>query len=165
MSDQSASRGRPDVLFRTAAGDDAAAIARLIRTSKMAAMPWLPLVHTADEDVGWVERVLLPEHSVTVAACQGHLVGVLAASPGWVDQLYVAPDLRGQGIGSRLLRAALEAAKEPVQLWTFQRNRPARDFYEGHGFVEVRSTDGDNEEKEPDVLYRWEPNGRVLSPT
>jgi GNAT superfamily N-acetyltransferase len=164
MSDTSASRERRDVLFRVAVDADAAPIARLIRESKIAAMPWLPLVHTPDEDVRWVAGVLLPEHAVTVAASEGHLVGVLAASPGWIDQLYVAPDLRGRGIGSRLLRAALEAATGPVQLWTFQRNRRARDFYERHGFVEVRSTDGDNEEKEPDVLYRWEPNGIGLSP-
>lgn len=30
-------------------------------------------------------------------------------------------------------------------------------FYERHGFVEVRRTPGDNEEGEPDILYRWQP--------
>jgi hypothetical protein len=41
-------------------------------------------------------------------------------------------------------------------LWTFQRNAPARRFYEKEGFVAVRETDGSgNEEREPDVLYLW----------
>lgn len=44
-----------------------------------------------------------------------------------------------------------------LNLWTFQRNRRARRFYELNGFAAVRETDGSsNEEKEPDVLYRWQ---------
>ena len=43
-----------------------------------------------------------------------------------------------------------------LQLWAFQSNTGARRFYERHGFVEVRRTDGrDNEEGAPDVLYRY----------
>jgi Uma2 family endonuclease len=42
-----------------------------------------------------------------------------------------------------------------LRLWTFQRNAAARAFYQAHGFVAQRMTGGDNEEREPDVLYRW----------
>ena len=43
-----------------------------------------------------------------------------------------------------------------LSLWTFQQNARARRFYAKHGFVAVVETDGlDNEEKLPDVLYRW----------
>ena len=56
----------------------------------------------------------------------------------------------------------LEVAKgrgSSLSLWTFQRNEPARRFYEQRGFVAVKETDGSgNEEREPDVLYRWEPH-------
>ena len=41
------------------------------------------------------------------------------------------------------------------QLWTFAANTGARRFYERHGFVATRRTDGDNEEGAPDILYVW----------
>jgi putative acetyltransferase len=46
-------------------------------------------------------------------------------------------------------------ANEELQLWTFARNEAARAFYAKRGFREIGQTDGDNEEKEPDVLLRW----------
>ncbi|HUO12594.1 MAG TPA: GNAT family N-acetyltransferase, partial [Caulobacteraceae bacterium] len=61
----------------------------------------------------------------------------------------------GQGVGVALLGKAKQDASE-LSLWTFQQNLRARRFYEKHGFVVVVETDGrDNEEKLPDVLYRW----------
>jgi len=43
-----------------------------------------------------------------------------------------------------------------LRLWTFASNAGAQRFYERHGFVETRRTDGrDNEEGAPDVLYIW----------
>jgi ribosomal protein S18 acetylase RimI-like enzyme len=43
-----------------------------------------------------------------------------------------------------------------LALWAFQANTSARRFYERHGFVEARRTDGrDNEERTPDVLYAY----------
>ena len=57
------------------------------------------------------------------------------------------------GIGS----TSSTCCQTRLTLWTFQRNLRARRFYEANGFVAVRETDGaGNEEKEPDVLYRWE---------
>ena len=148
-------------IIRGARPGDAPAIARLIRHSKAEAMPWLAVTHTPEEDDGWVTGVLLPSDDVSVAVSPADpelLVGVIALSPGWVNHLYIATSAQGQGVGSRLLRLAQESATENLQLWAFQRNTRARGFYEGRGFVEVRSTDGDNEEREPDVLYRWELN-------
>ena len=44
-----------------------------------------------------------------------------------------------------------------LRLWVFERNDRARSFYAHHGFTEVERTDGSgNEEKEPDVLLRWQ---------
>lgn len=145
-----------DLRLRTAADSDAFAIARLIRESKKTAMPWLPVVHTFEEDVEWVANVLLREQAVTVVTHDEDLVGVLATTPGWIEQLYVNPGQQGRGIGSSLLRSAMDAAAGPLQLWTFQRNLRARRFYERHGFLSVGATDGENEEKQPDVLYKYE---------
>ena len=44
-----------------------------------------------------------------------------------------------------------------LELRCFQANTRARRFYETHGFRAIRFTDGaDNEERTPDVRYRWE---------
>jgi GNAT superfamily N-acetyltransferase len=147
-------------LIRAADPTEARAIAQLMRRTKAEAMPWLAVPHTLAEDEAWVANVLLPEHDVRVAVRpeeSSSPVAVLALSPGWVEQLYVSTAEQGLGLGSRLLRLALDGAAEPVHLWTFQRNHRARAFYERHGFAEVRRTDGDNEAHEPDVLYRWAP--------
>ena len=41
--------------------------------------------------------------------------------------------------------------------WVFQVNSRALQFYARYGCTEVRRTDGDNEEHEPDVLMHWSP--------
>jgi GNAT superfamily N-acetyltransferase len=138
---------------------DAPLIAGLIREAKAQAMPWLAVPHTLAEDEAWVAGVLLPEHEVRVARRTDDktIVGVIACSPGWIEQLYVSPAAQGNGIGARLLRTAQDEASGQLELWTFQRNARARSFYERHGFVAVDETSGDNEENEPDVRYRWLP--------
>jgi GNAT superfamily N-acetyltransferase len=82
----------------------------------------------------------------------------VAFRQGWIDQLYVLPGRQRLGIGGTLI--AIAKARWPeLQLWTFQRNLSARRFYEANGFVKLRETDGAaNEEREPDVLYRWSRN-------
>lgn len=86
----------------------------------------------------------------------GEMIGIAAFREGWIDQLYVLPEHQGGGAGSALLQVA-QAAFPSLQLWTFQKNTLARRFYERRGFVAVGETDGrDNEEREPDVLYRWQ---------
>ena len=145
-------------IIRSARAADAPAIARLMRSSKAEAMPWLAVTHTLEEDDGWVAGILLPADDVRVAVSPADpevLVGVLALSPGWVNHLYIATSEQGRGVGSRMLRLAQETTTEDLQLWAFQRNTRARTFYEARGFVEMDRTDGDNEEREPDVLYRW----------
>ncbi|TXR56746.1 GNAT family N-acetyltransferase [Quadrisphaera setariae] len=144
------------VHLEAAAPADAATIAELIRTSKAAAMPWLAVVHTPEEDLGWVTSVLLVQHDVAVVRHDDLLVGVLATSPGWVDQLYVLTDHQGRGVGRALLDRAKAASSGDLQLWTFAGNARARAFYERAGFVAEEETDGStNEERAPDVRYRW----------
>jgi hypothetical protein len=83
-------------------------------------------------------------------------LGILVLEGSWVDQLYVEPAMTGQGIGADLLRVAKRERPLGLRLWTFASNTRAQRFYERQGFVEVRRTDGrDNEEKAPDILYVW----------
>jgi ribosomal protein S18 acetylase RimI-like enzyme len=90
-----------------------------------------------------------------LGAIEDEMIGFIAFRRGWVDQLYVLPHRQGEGAGGALLQVA-KAASPSLMLWTFERNEQARRFYERHGFVAVRETDGsDNDEREPDVLYQW----------
>jgi len=88
------------------------------------------------------------------------LVGFIAFREGWIDQLYVLPSAQGRGVGTALLQVA-QTRLGRLSLWTFQRNKSARRFYEKHGFILVKETDGTgNEEREPDAMYSWPPNQR-----
>ena len=86
------------------------------------------------------------------------LIGIIAFREGWVDQLYVLPSSQRRGIGIALLAIA-QGQFPSLSLWTFQRNKAARRFYEKQDFTLAKETDGSaNEEKEPDALYRWSSN-------
>ncbi|EJK81962.1 GNAT family N-acetyltransferase [Rhizobium rhizogenes] len=119
-------------------------------------LPTLSGLHTSEEDVGFWSAVVFKDCQIWGAEEGGRLVGVIAFLEDWIDQLYVLPEAQGRGIGTRLLEVA-KAAYPSLSLWTFQRNVAARHFYEKHGFLVVDESDGaGNEEKEPDVLYKWE---------
>jgi GNAT superfamily N-acetyltransferase len=123
-----------------------------------AALPTVRRAHPDDQVARWIADVLLPTHDVWVADADGTVVGVLALSQGRVDQLYLAPDWRGRGLGDRFVALAKQRQPRGLQLWTFQVNEPAQRFYRRHGFVEVERTDGaGNEEREPEVRFAWRP--------
>lgn len=125
-------------------------------------MPWLPVLHTPEEDRAFFAGQLAEAGGWGAwgawvppddpSASRGRLLGFALGRPGWLDHLYVDADQRGRGIGSRLLEAALRDRSGPVSLWVFQRNHAAQAFYARHGFVEAERTDGAaNEEREPDI--------------
>ena len=134
---------------------DMAAAAAVHRVSFDRALPWLAGLHTPAEDRAFYRNQVFKSCDVWGAERQSKLVGIIAFRQDWIDQLYVLPDAQGHGVGSDLLQVAQDAFPS-LTLWTFQRNLRARRFYEANGFVAVRETNGAaNEEKEPDVLYRW----------
>ena len=120
-------------------------------------MPWLAGLHTPQEDQWFYRERVFPNCFVWGASENGVLVGFIAFQNGWIDQLYVLPAAQGKGIGTALLDIA-KAKSEHLSLWTFQRNSTANCFYKKRGFIATKRTDGmDNEEREPDVLYVWDP--------
>lgn len=144
------------MVLRPAEPDDAGAIADVWLRSFGAALPTVRRAHSDEEVRSWIREVLLPGHDVWVAEADGALVGVLALSEGWLDQLYLDPVWRGRGIGDRFVALAQRRQPAGLQLWTFQVNEAARRFYERHGFIAAEWTDGaGNEEREPDVRYVW----------
>jgi GNAT superfamily N-acetyltransferase len=119
-------------------------------------MPYLQALHTDKEVGAWIRHTLLPKAEVWLAEVAGRPAGYLALVDDILDHLYVGPGDQRQGIGSLLLAKAKALRPRGLRLYAFQRNRRARDFYEGRGFVPVAFSDGaGNQEQEPDVIYEW----------
>jgi ribosomal protein S18 acetylase RimI-like enzyme len=149
-------------VLRRATLDDADGLAEILRASMRGAMPWLPELHTPEEDRRFLGEIVLPNEEVWVAERNGEVVGfsALGARDGddHLQHMYVAPAYQGRGIGSELLGRAKERRPAGFRLWVFQKNDGARRFYERHGLRLVLLTDGSgNEENEPDALYEWAP--------
>ncbi|MFC4174065.1 GNAT family N-acetyltransferase [Microvirga sp. GCM10011540] len=130
-------------------------IARLHRHVRRTSLPYLPDLHTPEEDLAFFRNRVFPAAEVWLAESEAELAGFAAVREGWLDHLYVSPSRHGRGIGSALLARAKESRRQ-LDLWTFQANGQARRFYERRGFRLVELTDGSaNEERVPDARYRW----------
>jgi GNAT superfamily N-acetyltransferase len=146
------------LVVRRASEADGATLAEIFLTSRRTAMPWLAQPNTDDETRSWHINVLTPRGTVVVAERDGSVVGFAEPSEGWLHRLYVAPSAQGSGVGSALFEHSMTLQPGGFDLWVFQRNTRALDFYARYGCVEVRRTDGaDNQEREPDVLLHWSP--------
>ena len=102
----------------------------------------------------WRER-FSAEHSksmfVTVADSGGRLAGFACVFPNedsiwgsFLDNLHVAPELIGQGIGRQLLseaarRLLVHDSRAGLYFWVLEQNHRARRFYEKSGAVTVGS--------------------------
>ncbi|MBU6348414.1 MAG: GNAT family N-acetyltransferase [Actinomycetales bacterium] len=117
-----------------------------------------PIVGTTDGVRTWLANRVASQDEVWLVHDDLGLAALMILEPGWIDQLYVRPDLVGRGIGSFFVNFAKFRLPDGIQLWTFQSNSPAQKFYEKHGFVAVGFTDGQsNQEKAPDIRYQWLP--------
>lgn len=114
---------------------------------------WMPRVHTRQDVVAFYQDFVFRKREVWVAG--DPVTGFLGLDPerGEVTTLYVATP--GCGIGKALLDHA-KLGRASLTLWTFQTNDGARRFYAREGFREVAFTDGENEERLPDVQLRWD---------
>ena len=141
--------------LRPATGADGPAIAALFRRIRQARLAYLPVLHTPEENIAFFGGQVMETCTVVIAETD-RLVGFIAWRQGWVDHLYADLGHLGRGIGTALIRQAMDDQPR-LALWVFQKNTAALAFYRKHGFDVVRETDGrDNEEKEPDVLMAWE---------
>ena len=140
--------------IRRAQADDVAAVARLFRVVRRACLPYLPDLHTAEEDLGFFRDRVFAGCEVWVAQADA-IDGFVAFRTGWVDHLYIRPERQRHGLGKALLAVSMKN-KAPLRLWVFQHNSAAIDFYHARGFREIERTDGSrNEEREPDMLMEW----------
>lgn len=146
-------------ILRRATDRDAGAAAHVWLRSFAAGLPTVRRAHSDDEVRSWFAAVVVSQLETWVAVTpEEEVLGVLALDGSELEQLYLAPEYRGRGLGDRFVDLAKERRPDGLDLWCFQVNAPARRFYERHGFHPVEWTEGTrNEEGEPDVRYQWRP--------
>lgn len=139
--------------LRPATPADAPALARTLG-DWVRETGWMPVLHTREEDEDFL-RHLIDTTEVTLAE-DGQPLGFLSLDSHDVRALYLAPEARGRGIGRALLGHA-KAARNRLELWTFEANGRAVAFYERQGFRVAQRTDGSgNDEGLPDLRLIWE---------
>lgn len=144
------------IALRRATDADAKEAADVFISSRRSALPTVNFPYSDDSVRGYVRDIFIGRTEAWVAVDGATIVAVMSLKPGWVEQLYVATDAQGRGIGRQLLELAKERSDGQLQLWTFQVNDRARRFYERNGFTIAELTDGQgNQEREPDVRYAW----------
>lgn len=146
--------------IRFAEEADAAVIARIHMASRSATMPYLPPQKRSHEQVtGWVQDVVLERCRTWVAVRDAEIIGYAALDGDMLEDLYLRPDVRRQGVGTLLLDEVKRHSPGGVSLHVFQQNTDARAFYESHGFAVLDTNDGDrNMENLPDMTLRWTPD-------
>ena len=143
-----------ELSLRRADESDADTVASIHLASRREA-PMPAPVHTDDAVRYWLGGRLQSDE-VWLAEVDGRPAGYARVTPGWLDDLYVAPAYAGRGVGSALLEVVEAQHPHGFCLWVFEMNLPARSFYTARGLVELEHTDGSgNEEREPDVKMAW----------
>jgi putative acetyltransferase len=142
--------------LRRAAASDADEIANVYYAS-FRLLTFLPMLHTTEEYRWFVSNVTLKNARSRLTRTKAGSSLFLGRRGEKVRLLYTRPDRIGMGAGTQLIDAAKASNVDALELWCFQANERARRFYEARGFQAIRFTDGaDNEERMPDIRYRWE---------
>jgi ribosomal protein S18 acetylase RimI-like enzyme len=147
----------PEPAVRRAGADDAETVGRLLHDFNTEYDDFTPGPGALAERV----RQLIAAGEITVLLVGDEPLGLalLRFRPSlWTDsldcyleELYVVPDRRGQGLGRALMEAAMEVAREEgaahVDLGTGEDDVAARGLYESLGF--------DNREGKPDGAIQY----------
>ena len=97
-----------------------------------------------DRVLAWVKKKIVSNISqYTCVTADGEKCAYFRlCEDGELDDLYVLPGFRSQGIGSQILGKCIEESVNPIYLYVFSRNIRAISFYKRFGF-EIRETVGD----------------------
>jgi ribosomal protein S18 acetylase RimI-like enzyme len=154
---QHSERSAPFVEYREASEADAEAIAALHANSWRRHYRgaysdlYLDGDVVTDRQLVWQERLAPPRHhqSTICAESSAQLLGfahtVFDHDPKWgtlLDNLHVRSEMKGQGIGTRLLSQAASALRRhqpegTLYLWVLDQNTAAQSFYEARGGIRV----------------------------
>jgi ribosomal protein S18 acetylase RimI-like enzyme len=134
------------------------AVVRMWRRSRDEVQPWLEarMRHSPADDLAFFRDVIARETDVWLAV-DGAPLGLMALRGDFIEQLYVDPSTQRAGVGSALLAHAKSLSPSGLALYTHQKNRRARAFYERFGFRPVAFGTSAPPECEPDVRYAWTP--------
>jgi len=113
--------------------------------------------HTLGDAMAFFRAYVVARCEIWVAHDSREPLGLIALEVPWIRQLAVFREFQRRGVGTALLRKALEVSPSELRLFTFQRNVKARAFYETHGFDAVAFGCSPAPELEPDVEYRFYP--------
>jgi ribosomal protein S18 acetylase RimI-like enzyme len=139
----------PEIPIRRAGVEDAAEIARLLHDFNTEFSDPTPGVVVLTGNA----RRLLEEGEMTVLLAGRGPDGIsllrlrpsvwTGAAEAYLQELYVAPPMRGRGIGRTLLEATMDAAREAgatgIDLNTGETDTSARALYESCGFTNLES--------------------------
>ncbi len=133
--------------------EDAAAIGTIL-ADWIDATPWMPRLHSVEEDRRFCAGLIATQKVLVARGPQ--VLGFLSCDWPVVTCLYLAAGSRGQGVGARLMAAAKEG-RDRLEVWTFAANPGAIRFYQRERFRIIATTEGDgNEEGMPDVQLAWQ---------
>lgn len=115
----------------------------------------------------WQERFqqkVMSNESIWVAESGDQIVGFIALreSDGYLDQIFVAPEIQHQGVGTILMHKAKELSPNGIYLETLQCNTNARRFYKRHGFLPGQTGINPNN-GQANIEYRWTPQAARIS--
>ncbi len=136
---------QPHSEIRRASKADAGAIAQLLHDFNSEYEDYTPGVPALTERLG----ELLADGAITVLLAGEPAAGFALfrlrpslwakAGDAYLEELYVVPERRRQGIGRALLEASIEAAREAganhFELTTGETDKEARALYESRGFT------------------------------
>jgi ribosomal protein S18 acetylase RimI-like enzyme len=106
---------------------------------------YLSNLRVEDREKDWRSWLTRDHYHVLVSKEAGKVVGYLSYSlrndPAELTGLYVDPDRKYQGIGSKLMRQfEAETENQERRLWVLSGNDPAIAFYKKFGYIETGET-------------------------
>ena len=88
-----------DFLIRAAFLTEVQEIAAVFRAARERSMPYLPALHTPDEDSRFLRERVFKENRIIVACKDARIVGFCGFRHGWIDHLYILPEFPANGCG------------------------------------------------------------------
>lgn len=93
----------------------------------------------ADDRHGFMYLAWLGDRAVGIAYAAAHLSAEHGGVIGWLEELYVAPECRGAGVGSLLLHEVISHAQQlnwrGIELEVVAGHERAAALYLRHGFI------------------------------
>lgn len=123
------------------------------------------LIQKEDDIRAFFSGHVLPNASTWCGFDGPDIVAVMVLVSTWIEQLYIAPEHSGTGIGERLIAIA-KARTASLDVWVSPDSERTQAFYERLDFATIATTDRDNVDSDaPDVHRRWiAPDVRFVPP-